>query len=397
MNLALLFEPLRGDWLPEPDAPAAAGTLAGRVALFRPGAFPAGWAEADVALLGVADRRGASAEYADFWAETDGLADDTAGPDAIRRRFYDLTAGTGAWRLVDLGNLRPGPTPDDTHHRLAEVVDLLLHHGVLPIILGGDHSLTLGQHAGYEFRPDAPAVRGAVIDRAFDLADAGPLTRTWLRQLLLRDPNHLLTLSHLGHQRYHVTAAESAALEKMYFDVLRLGQLHADPREAEPLLRAADWLSVDLGAVAHPALPGGGAPPSPFGLTAEQLCRLAWYAGLSRHLTSAGFYGYDPTLDPLGLGAMAVATAAWYLIEGYYHRPAQGPADDSAAYERYDVTLAGSHERLTFYQHQQTEQWWILVEPPAAPAHLLPCSEDDYLTAARGEIPHRWVQALARS
>ena len=149
-----------------------------------------------------------------------------------------------------------------------------------------------GQHGGYEYQPDAASVRACVVDRAFDVAEDAPLSHRWLRQLLLREPNHLLTLSHLGSQRYLVRAAEAAALEKMYFDMVRLGQLHANLRDAEPLLRAANWLSIDLNACTYAAVPGAAQPASPFGLTAEQLCQLTWYAGLSRQLTSVGFYGY---------------------------------------------------------------------------------------------------------
>jgi hypothetical protein len=283
-------------------------------------------------------------------------------------------------------------------------VALLRRQNVLPIILGGSHALTVGQHGGYEYGPDAtphyaaaPPVRAAVIDRGFDVADTGPATATWLRELLLREPNHLLTLSHLASQRYHVTAAEAAALEKMYFDVVRLGTLHGHLRTAEPLLRGADWLSIDVAACAHAAVPQPAGAASPFGLSAEQLSQLTWYAGLSRQLSSAGFYGYQLAHDPLGLGAMTIATAIWHLIEGYYHRPRHAPHDGSADYIRHDIPLADSTETLTFYQHHQTEQWWIVVEPPVAPAHLLPCAEADFHAALHGEIPSCWVQALARS
>jgi formiminoglutamase len=407
MNLALLFEPSHA--LPADPDSAAPGTLGSQVAGYRSAApFPAQWATADIALLGVPEWRDEPnrTDAADFTASLF----DPAGPDAIRTRFYSLTPGTGPWQIVDLGNLRPGPTPADTAERLAEVIALLRRHQVLAIILGGGHALTLGQHAGYEYGIDGddehvhplayravPPVRGAIVDRGFDVSEHGPSAATWLRELLLREPNHLATLAHLGSQRYHITGPEVAALDKMHFDIRRLGALHADLRASEPLLRAADWLSLDVAACAHAAVPQVAGVASPFGLSAEQTCQLTWYAGHSRQLSSMGFYGYQPAADPLGLGAMTVATAAWYLIEGYYHRPSHAPTEAPEQYTRYDVALAGSTETLTFYQHPQTGQWWLVVEPPVAAAHLLPCSEDDYLTAIRGDVPALWVQALARS
>lgn len=405
MNLALLFEPSRA--LP-PDADhARPGTLGAHVAGYRVGApFPLSWALADIAVFGVPDARDAAASA----SEAVDTGFDPTGPDAVRTRFYGLTPGTGAWRVVDLGNLRPGPTPADTTERLTEVIALLHRRGVVALVLGGSHALTLGQHAGYEFAPPAtgggathspygggPAVRGAIIDAAFDVATTGPAATTWLRELLLREPNHLATLTHLGSQRYHIGGAEAVALDKMYFDVRRLGALHADVRAAEPLLRAADWLSIDVAACTHAAVPGAAGGASAFGLSAEQLCQLTWYAGQSRQLTSAGLYGYQPAADPLGLGAMTLAAAAWYLIEGYYHRPTHSPAEAPEQYRRHDISLAGTTETLAFFQHPATAQWWLLVEPPAAAAHWLPCTEDDFRTAERGDVPHCWVQALARS
>ena len=71
-------------------------------------------------------------------------------PDEIRKKLYQLKKGTGAYRIVDLGNLNSGIDLDETYVRLSEVCRILLEHNVLPIILGGTHDLDYGQYWAYE-------------------------------------------------------------------------------------------------------------------------------------------------------------------------------------------------------------------------------------------------------
>ncbi len=61
-------------------------------------------------------------------------------------------------RLVDLGNLRPGLTLEDTYQRLREIIGALLEENTVPILLGGSHDLDYGQFLAYETQ-ERPAVR----------------------------------------------------------------------------------------------------------------------------------------------------------------------------------------------------------------------------------------------
>ena len=95
--------------------------------------------DAHIAIFGVKEERGTRSNI--------GVA---SGPDEIRKKLYRLKRGTGANRIVDLGNLIIGHDLDETYVRISEVCRMLLEKNVLPVILGGTHDLDYGQYCAYE-------------------------------------------------------------------------------------------------------------------------------------------------------------------------------------------------------------------------------------------------------
>ncbi|MCC3155669.1 formimidoylglutamase [Hymenobacter sp. 15J16-1T3B] len=377
MNLALFFDPLTD------DVPAGSGTTLGAHVARFVDTFP-DWRGADLAIIGLNEWRGSA-----------GGTPATSAPDAIRPRFYQLQRGTGPCRLVDLGNLRNGLTLEDTYLRLREIVAALLEEKTVPILLGGSHDLDIGQFLAYETLDRAVSL--TCIDARVDMVEeAGvPAEESHLRRILMHEPNFLFNFGQLAHQQYLVPTSVLAALEKLHFETLRLGQIRDDVRQAEPLLRQADLISFDLAALRWPEFPGY-LPASPFGLTAEEAAQLCWYAGHNDQLTSIGLYGYRPDHDLLGLAASTAATMLWYFVEGYYHRRYETDFT-SRRFIRYAVGLPGNPAKLVFYKGKRTEKWWMEVESMAdhSVRRIVPCSYQDYLRAAQGDLPNRWILTQA--
>ncbi|MCC2546144.1 formimidoylglutamase [Hymenobacter sp. BT175] len=379
MNLAIFFDPLPEELVP---APATATALASCLTPFLD-TFP-DWRTADLALIGLDEWRGSAAG-----------APAAHGADAVRRRFYHLQKGSGPARLVDLGNLRPGLTLEDTYLRLREIVAALLEHGTVPILLGGSHDLDYGQFLAYETLDRA--VSFATVDARVDMAehDAAPAEEAHLRRMLMHEPNFLFNFAQLAHQQYLAAPEVLAALEKLHFETLRLGEIRSDVRQAEPLLRQADFVSFDVAALRWNDAPAY-YPANPFGLTSEEASQLAWYAGHNDQLSSFGLYGYRPDHDPHGLAATTLAIMLWYFVEGYYHR--RGETDfSSRRFIRYAVGLPGTPAKLVFYKAKRTEKWWLEVESLADSnlKRIVPCSYQDYLRAAQGDLPNRWILTQA--
>ena len=380
MNLALFFDPLPDNLTASPTSPT---TLAAYAARFGD-TFP-DWRTADLALIGLDEWRG-SAAGPPLAAES--------GANRVRQRFYQLQKGSGPVRLVDLGNLRPGLTLEDTYLRLREIVAALLEHNTLPILLGGSHDLDYGQFLAYETleRP----ISFAVVDARLDMAERSASAEdSHLRRLLVHEPNFLFSFAQLAHQQYLVAPEVLAALEKLNFETLRLGEIRKDLQQAEPLLRQADFVSFDVSALRWQDAPGY-SPPNPFGLSNEDAAQLCWYAGHNAQLSSLGLYGYRPDQDPNGLAASSLATMLWYFLEGYYHRQ---PETDftSRRFIRYAVVLPGTPTELVFFKSKRSGKWWLEVESMADSSirRIIPCTHQDYVYAAQGDLPNRWIRLQA--
>ena len=341
------------------------------------------WREADIAFIGIKENRGSLVNTS---------ADLAA--DMIRHQLYKLKKGARNYKIVDLGNLRNGDSPEATQLRLKEVCQSLIENNVLPVIFGGSHDIDYGQYMAYEFSDKLISVLN--VDAFLDMEpekETG-LSRHHSLQIMMHKPNFLYNYTNLAYQSYLADKQMLDTLEKLSFENYRLGQVQAKIEEMEPVIRDADMLSFDISAIKMQDAPGNG-QAQPFGLTNQEACQIAWYAGLSSKLTSAGFYEYNPHDDFRTQTAQTVATMIWYLIEGFYHRKEELDFNTDN-YFRYLVTLQEDPHELVFYKSKQTEKWWMEVPFPInktkySRSSIVPCNYSDYLTAGQGEVPDRWL------
>ena len=345
--------------------------------------------EADIAIIGLEEERGTLTNQ--------GAA---AGADEIRSKLYRLKSGTYSYRIVDLGNLRNGMTLEETHLRVKEVCSILLEHNVLPLLIGGTHDLDYGQFMAYEQMDKLISILN--VDAFLDLEETDRLgvARQHIHKMLLHEPNYLFNYNQLGHQSYLIDPVSISLLEKLYFDVYRLGLLKENIHEMEPVIRNADMMTFDITAIKS-CDAAGNANAQPFGLSGEEACQVCWYAGLNEKLSSAGFYEYNPDYDDEHQStARVVATMIWYFIEGYYNRKNEQNFK-SNDYLRYVVTIDEDPHTLIFYKSKLSEKWWMEVNYPQGKAKyarncIVPCSYVDYQAANNGEVPERWISTHAK-
>ncbi|MCU0399301.1 MAG: formimidoylglutamase [Cyclobacteriaceae bacterium] len=344
---------------------------------------------AHLALIGVNEERGA------------GINSGTAkGPDEIRRKLYTLKKGHGSYRIVDLGNLKPGYDLQETYTRISEVCRILLENNVLPVILGGSHDLDFGQYKAYESMEKLIGFLNVDAFLDLDEEENKPMNRHHIHDLLLHEPNYLFSYTHLAYQSYLIDPMAVSVLEKLYFEAFRIGQMRTNLQEMEPVIRNADALSFDITAIKSADAPGN-ANAQPFGLTGEEACQICWYAGQNEKLSTAGFYEYNPDCDDANRKTAAViATMIWYFIEGYYHRKNEQNFK-SNDFMKYVVAMPVESETITFYKSKFSDRWWMEVPYPGgmeryARNSIVPCSYSDYQTATRGEVPERYISMVAK-
>jgi formiminoglutamase len=341
----------------------------------------------DIAIIGVMDDRNAINN-----------AGCGLGPDYVREKLYQLNEGSYNTRIVDMGNIKAGALVTDTYFALKTTVEELVKKDILPIIIGGGQDLTYAQYMGYENLEQRVDV--VVIDSHFDLDDdihpgtVETTSESYLNKVFLHDPNYLFNFSNLGYQTYFTSQAGLRVMEKLFFDVHRLGELTGHIANAEPVIRNATMISFDISAIrSSDAIANANATPN--GFYAEEACQLCRYAGISDKLSSIGFYEFNPAYDNNGQTATQLAQMIWYFIDGFYNRKKEFPLQPKSQYIIYKTSLIHEGHEVVFIKSKKTDRWWLQVPYPTGGSknersHLVPCSYDDYKVAVSGEMPDLW-------
>ncbi|PID95228.1 MAG: arginase [Bacteroidetes bacterium] len=345
-----------------------------------------------IALIGVPEERGS--------VNNKGCAQ---GPDHIRQQLYQLFPGE--WNLIlgDLGNIKRGHSLKDTFFALSTICEELLKAKVIPLILGGSQDITWGVYQS--FQQLGQIINITSVDSRFDLGEEEEAltSESYLSKILLQKPNYLFNYTNIGYQSYYVDRDTEKLMNKLYFDIWRLGNIRADIEEAEPLVRNADLLTIDISAIRQSEAPGN-RNAGPNGFSGEEMCQIMRYAGLSDKLSVVGLFEYNPSLDRNAQTAALMAQMIWYFCEGYTHRKKDFPYRDERKkdYVRYVVPVEGHNEALIFYKSKKSNRWWMEVECPSnAKARyerhfMLPCTYKDYETACANDIPDRWWKAYQK-
>ena len=335
----------------------------------------------DCALIGLEEYRGEN-----------GSTDNFESVNAIRKELYSLAKGSGTYQIIDLGNLRSGPSLKDTYLRLKEVCFYLIRKGIVPILFGGSHDLDIGQYMGYENLDKLVSLLN--IDNRIDL-DGDSAATTHCEKIIAYTPNYLFHLNQIGFQTYLTSPSSIELLENLSFESIRLGEIREDIKRAEPLIRDADMISFDLSALNARSI-AGVTSSKPFGFLPEEACQLCWYAGLNEKLSSFGIFGYRKSQDEKSSGAFIIATMVWYFIEGFYNR--KGDKNFfSNDYLSFETHLGGSVESITFYKSKLSDRWWMEVPQDSKTlgrSKMIPCNYEDYEKASQGEIPDRWFKHI---
>lgn len=356
--------------------------------------FPGLGDKVDVAIVGVQEDRNA--------INNQGCA---LGPDYIREKLYQLNEGNYNTKIVDFGNIRQGATVTDTYIAVKTVVAELVKKNIIPVILGGGQDLTYAQYMAYETLEQK--VDLVVIDPRFDLeddeSDPDSITTTsesYLNKIFLHQPNYLFNYSNLGYQTYYTSQESLRMMDKLYFDVHRLGELAGNVAVAEPIIRNATMVSFDIGAVRSPDA-AGNANANPNGFFGSEACQVTRYAGFNDKLSSIGFYEFNPAYDNNGQTAMLLAQMVWYFIDGVYNRKKDFPLNPKSQYLIYKTSLKHDEHELVFVKSKKSDRWWMQVPYPTGGSknerfHLVPCQYDDYKTAVSGEMPDLWWRTFQK-
>ncbi|WP_291119272.1 formimidoylglutamase [Flavobacterium sp. UBA6135] len=337
----------------------------------------------NIAIVGVLDNRGNNSFEAVDLSLT-------------RKEFYALYPGNWHSIIADLGDIPQGNSQEDTYFAVSKIISELIKKQIIPIVLGGSQDLTYALYRSYDNLDQM--VNLVAIDNKFDFGkeESRNTSDSYLSKIIINEPTNLFNFSNLGFQTYYNSQEEIDLIEKLYFDAFRLGDVVSNLSIAEPVLRDADVVSIDLTSVKSIAS-GNFTTFIPNGFDGKEICSLSRYAGISEKVAVLGLFNHNNTSKESPL----VAQIIWYFIEGYNYRTFESPYSNKNNFIRYIVLI--DDIELIFYKSILTERWWIEipfilnVNNKLKRNTLLPCSHQDYLAACDQDIPERWWKAQRKN
>lgn len=314
----------------------------------------------------------------------------------IRKFLYQMFPGNWDSSIADLGNIPQGKEVTDTYALLQDVLAQLLKKNITPIIIGGSQDLTYANYRAYDSLEQT--VNLAVVDNKFDLGELEDTTtsQNYLHKIVMENPNNLFNYSNIGFQTFFNSQEEINLIEKLHFDAYRLGEITSDLTIVEPILRDADIVSIDLGAIRKSDAPAN-SNAVPNGFFGDQICSIARYAGISKKISSFGIYEFNAKFDERGQTAHLIAQIVWYFMEGYNYRISEYPFESKKKYKKYIVLI--ENETINFYKSNKSERWWMEItyrNNKSKKSTLIPCTYQDYLTANNQVYPERWLKTFRK-
>jgi agmatinase len=277
---------------------------------------PAGLQGVDIAIVGAPFDAGVSFRPGTrFGPRAIRTAEDVGLPSS--RPHIDLGIDPfAALRVVDYGDIEVVHDLDITHDRLEQAVGEVLGAGAIPVILGGDHSLSLpvlraldarfgpdgysvihfDTHADTDFyQPGITSPHAAPFSRAIT---EGHLLGSNLVQIGLRGawppPAVFDWMRDQGIVWHTMDDVEERGLGAVLTDAIEYARVRA-PRT---------YLTVDID-VLDPAFAPGTGTPEPGGLSSRELLRAVRRVASALDIAAMDIVEVSPPYDPSGITALA--------------------------------------------------------------------------------------------
>ncbi len=330
----------------------------------------------DIVLVGIGESRGNGT-----------IVLSTNAPDKIRKQLYQLYFWHTDIAIADLGNIKTGDNINDSYAALKTVVSEIIRLGKTVVILGGSHDVTLAQYNVYVDLKQI--IEATCVDAFIDLRnDSNIRSENFLLDMLTGEPNMIRHYNHLGFQSYFVHPRLLETMDKLRFDCYRVGVVKEDLDEIEPAIRNSHLVSFDISAIKNSESPASIQGPN--GLTGEEACIIARFAGMSNNLSSFGIYGYDPSLDLNELSAKQIAQMLWYFIDGKNKSKQESPLEEKSAFNEFHTCFA--EVDTIFLQSKRSNRWWMQMPDKK----FIACTQNDYIKASTNDIPERWLRIQER-
>jgi formiminoglutamase len=339
-----------------------------------------------VALIGVPDGRNSPNQGS------------IKAPDTIRQQLYGLAKVPGKTKILDLGNMKPGVSFNDTLAGLTDVLISLLKENIFPLIIGGSSALVTAIDKSFTFLKTRYTL--VAVDPRIDFGNNPdtPDSFSYLNKIIANHKSTFTQYINIGYQTYLNDQQVLNRFFRRHSELIRIGDVRQAIYLTEPLFRDSDAAIFDISAVRQSDAPGTSIP-SPNGFYGEEICLLSRYAGISDNLKIFGLFDVNPETDSRNQTTGLAAQIIWFFLEGFSQKQYETPVlsnSNTGRFIKYHVRVTDLEDDLIFVKSNLTERWWIELNDENNANIYVACSHDDYLKANRNEVPDRWVKAANR-
>ena len=310
----------------------------------------------------------------------------------IRKQLYKLSSLSKNLQIIDLGNINLGNSYFETVSRLRSALEILIQLKTKIVLLGGTSIFNKENISAFNEKERPLNYISVDSQITWEHLEVHP----FFNHPEVDDEHKFVNFINIGYQSYYVEKKILDHIRENNFEAYRLGQVRGKIQEFEPVLRDADMVSFSLNAVKFADAPGAGFS-SPNGLTGDEFCQLAFYAGHSNRINFFGIYDYKPAYDLRNITASLAAQTIWYLFEGMATKIVEEPDITPENFTKYHIYLDSANQNISFYKSNLTHRWWMEIEIPNRKMTIVQsCSENDYETACKQEVPDRWWRIFNR-
>jgi hypothetical protein len=299
---------------------------------------------------------------------------DEDGLMSVRKSLYGLyfRYETG---ISDWGNI-----PQSNIGELREILRILLSSNIFVVLIGNSVDVL---PVCLDSMPERKNVSASVVTPAVVRSD-------FTDSLVSKKFGNLFNLNVLAYQTYLSDPEVLDSLSSCYFETLRLGKFREDNRIYEPALRDSDIFSLDIASVRKPEV-ADSLYSGLNGLYTEEICLISRHAGISDNLKTANIFCHDK-IEKNGQKIELIAQIIWHIVDGFVNRANEKMLNNVNGIKKILINFEQPAEKLVFYHSDITNRWWMEIEEKSENnSFVIACTEDDYKTACRNDVPLRWI------
>ena len=272
-------------------------------------------------------------------------------------KHYDISC-------EDIGNLLT-TSPSSIYQIISEIQD----GNIIPILIGLNNEET------------------SVISRAMVLE--GKLFKHAFLSSFCKVPDEDFVIENLGYQRHVVDKSLFHDIQNSENQGLSLGKLRTKEYLLEPILRDTNYVHLDLSVVRKSDCLCSNNFST--GLSAEELCQLARYAGEGNQLNLISINTSNILKDNVEYSADLIAQFMWYFVEGLSLDQKEDPLQ-SSNFREYLIDLPNISKPIIFKQSKSSGKWW--VKSLSANNKYHSCALQEYEESVKNELPERLLKIL---